>query len=80
MERKSFETIPIKIDNKYGNLQNFVAGITDPKSLTDTIQEKEKYGNDGEPFRQVANKVVGSIEGLSNVLNTVAEVNTNKKQ
>lgn len=78
LEQKSLESLPIKIDDKYGNLQGFVAGITHPKPLVDTIRENEKYGNDGEPFRQVSNKVVGGIEGLSNVLNTVAEVNIEK--
>ncbi|XP_018573363.1 uncharacterized protein LOC108912585 [Anoplophora glabripennis] len=74
LERKSLESLPIKVDDKYGNLQAFVADIVNPKPLVDTIQEHEKYGNDGEHFRKIANKVVGGIEGLSNVLNTAAEL------
>ncbi|KAJ8922819.1 hypothetical protein NQ315_007854 [Exocentrus adspersus] len=74
LESKSLESLPIKFDDKYGQLQNFIAGFVHPKPIVDTIQEHEKYGNDGEHFRKVANVVVGGIEGLSNTLNTVVEL------
>ncbi|KAJ8936934.1 hypothetical protein NQ314_012115 [Rhamnusium bicolor] len=74
LEQKHLETLPIQIDNKYGNLQEFVAGFSNPKPIVDTIQEHEKYGNDGDQFRNVANVLIAGVEGLSNALNAAVEV------
>ncbi|KAJ8951755.1 hypothetical protein NQ318_012606 [Aromia moschata] len=74
LEQKSLESLPIQLDDKYGNLQQFVAGIYNPKPIVDTIQEHEKYGNDGELHRKAANLFVGKVEGLSNGLNGIVEL------
>ncbi|KAG5867400.1 hypothetical protein JTB14_022631 [Gonioctena quinquepunctata] len=74
LEQRNQETIPIRLDDKYGRLQEFVAGFVNPKPIVDTIQEYEKYGNDGGKFRQVGTALVGGYEALSNILNAAVEL------
>lgn len=74
LEQKALETLPIQLDDKYGNLQNFVAGISNPKPIIDTIQEYEKYGNDGGKHRQIGTAIVNGYEAFSNIVNAAIEV------
>lgn len=78
LEEKSLETIPIQLDDKYGQLQNFVAGFYNPKPIVDTIGEYEKYGNDGSRHKKVGTKLVNGYEAFSNIINAAAEVIINK--
>lgn len=74
LESAAKETIPIQADIKYGNLQQLAANFYHPKPIVDTIQEHEKYGNDGGKIRAFGTVVVGAFEGLSNALNTLVDV------
>ncbi|KAJ8973113.1 hypothetical protein NQ317_014452 [Molorchus minor] len=74
LEDKIRESLPIQIDDKYGNAQNFIASFFNPKPIVDTIQEHEKYGNDGDHFRKAANVLIGGLEGVSNGLNAIVEI------
>lgn len=65
------------VDSLYGYAQQFVAGLFNRKPIVDMIQEKDKYGNDGEKYRNVGIAVVNGFEGLSNFLNSAVEVRTN---
>ncbi|KYB25233.1 uncharacterized protein LOC103314730 [Tribolium castaneum] len=65
-----------KKDSAYGQLQQFVASFYNPKPIVDTIQEHEKYGNDGEKFRKVGVAIVGGVEGISNLINAAIEIPT----
>ncbi|CAH2103125.1 unnamed protein product [Euphydryas editha] len=56
------------------NAQNIVAGIFQPKPIVDTIREEEKYGNEGDKFRNAGRAIVGGAEGISNFFNTLIEV------
>ncbi|XP_046977603.1 uncharacterized protein LOC124543425 [Vanessa cardui] len=56
------------------NAQNIVAGILQPKPIVDTIREEDKYGNDGDKFRNAGRAIVGGAEGISNFLNSILEV------
>lgn len=47
-----------------------------PKPIVDTIHEEEKYGNHGDKFYAAGKAIVGGAEGVSNIVNTVLEVNT----
>lgn len=40
----------------------------------DTIQEHEKYGNDGDRFFGAGRKLVDSYEGLANIINKLIDV------
>lgn len=73
-EEKSQESLPIQLDNKYGKAQSFVAGIYNPKPIVDSIQEYEKYGNDGRQHNKIGNAIVNGYEAFSNIVNAVAEV------
>lgn len=70
-EQESFVS---QLDTKYGRLQDFVAGFYNPKPVVDTIEEHEKYGNDGTHFRAIATGLIGKVEGASNVLNAIVDV------
>ncbi|XP_030766896.1 uncharacterized protein LOC115890729 [Sitophilus oryzae] len=74
LESSAKESIPIQADIKYGNLQQFVAGLLNPKPLLDNIQEHEKYGNDGGKGRAVGTFLVGAFEGFSNAINAAVDV------
>ncbi|XP_026499316.2 uncharacterized protein LOC113403089 [Vanessa tameamea] len=56
------------------NAQNIVAGILQPKPIVDTIREEDKYGNDGDKFRNAGRAIVGGAEGISNFINSILEV------
>ncbi|XP_023012077.2 uncharacterized protein [Leptinotarsa decemlineata] len=73
-EQRYLETIPIKLDDKYGRLQEFIANFANPQPIVDTIQEHEKYGNDGGKLRAAGTAFVGGVEALSNVLNAAVEL------
>lgn len=45
-----------------------------PKPLVDTIQEHEKYGNEGDKFLPVGRAIVNGYEGFSNFLNRLIDV------
>lgn len=62
------------LDSFYGYAQQFVAGIFNRKPIVDTIQEHEKYGNNGDKYRNIGVAVVNGFEGLSNFLNSAVEV------
>lgn len=64
------------VDSLYGYAQQFVAGLFNHKPIVDMIQEKDKYGNDGDKYRNIGTAVVNSFEGLSNFLNSAVEVRT----
>lgn len=66
--------MPIQIDDKYGQFQNFVAGFYNPKPIVDTIYEYEKYGNDGSRHNKLGSKLVNGYEVFSNIVNAAAEV------
>lgn len=51
-----------------------MASFYNPKPIVDTIQEHEKYGNDGEKFRSVGVAIVGGVEGISNLINAAIDV------
>ncbi|XP_063931536.1 uncharacterized protein LOC135143571 isoform X2 [Zophobas morio] len=68
------ESLVGKADTAYGRLQEFVAGFYHPKPIVDTIQEHEKYGNDGGKTRVAATYLIGGLEGVSNILNTIVDV------
>ncbi|CAH1375404.1 unnamed protein product [Tenebrio molitor] len=68
------ESLISKADSAYSKLQHFVASFYNPKPIVDTIQEHEKYGNDGEKFRSVGVAIVGGYEAVSNLLNAAVEV------
>ncbi|XP_060531751.1 uncharacterized protein LOC132705278 isoform X2 [Cylas formicarius] len=72
-ESSAKESFPIQYDIKYGNLQNFVANLVNPRPIVDTIQEHEKYGNEGDKSRQLGIFVVGAFEGFSNAINAVVD-------
>lgn len=40
----------------------------------DTIKEEEKYGNEGDKFRDAGRAIVGGAESFSNFFNTLIEV------
>ncbi|KAL3266036.1 hypothetical protein HHI36_010223 [Cryptolaemus montrouzieri] len=42
-----------QIDSKYGVAQQAVADVLNPKPIVDTIKEEDKYGNDGERFKNL---------------------------
>lgn len=71
LEKESFVS---QLDTKYGRLQEFVAGFVHPKPVVDTIEEYEKYGNDGGTFRGIATGIISKVEGASNLLNTAVDV------
>lgn len=73
-EQKSLESIPIQLDNKYGKIQNFVADIYNPKPIVDSIQEYEKYGNDGSQHKKIGDGIVNGYEAFSNIVNAAVEV------
>ncbi|CAH2035236.1 unnamed protein product, partial [Iphiclides podalirius] len=56
------------------NVQNVVAGLFQPKPIVDTIQEHEKYGNNGDKFYSAGRAIVGGAEGVSNLVNSILEV------
>ncbi|XP_050360608.1 uncharacterized protein LOC126780304 [Nymphalis io] len=56
------------------NAQNIVAGFLQPKPIVDTIREEDKYGNDGDKFRNAGRAIVGGAEGISNFFNSILEV------
>ncbi|KPI91933.1 hypothetical protein RR46_08359 [Papilio xuthus] len=56
------------------NVQNVAAGIFQPKPIVDTIQEEEKYGNNGDKFYSAGRAIVSGAENVSNFVNTVLEV------
>lgn len=66
------------VDSLYGYAQQFVAGLFNHKPIIDMIQEKDKYGNDGDKYRNIGIAVVNSFEGLSNFLNSAVEVRSHK--
>lgn len=70
------ETILSQVDSKYGNLQQAVANIYNPKPIVDTISEEDKYGNDGEKFKSVGRVLINGYEGFSNFLNALFEVSS----
>ncbi|XP_056639731.1 uncharacterized protein LOC130452010 [Diorhabda sublineata] len=74
LESLSRESLPLQIDNKYGNLQEFVANIFKPQPIVDTSREYEKYGNDAEKSRKLSTAIIAGYEGFSNILNTAVEV------
>lgn len=74
LEQKSLESPAIQFDDKYSNLQNFVAGVYNPKPIVDSIQEYEKYGNDGGKQRQIGTAIVNGYEAFSNIVNAAVEV------
>ncbi|XP_050298935.1 uncharacterized protein LOC126737892 [Anthonomus grandis grandis] len=74
LETAAKESLPIQFDIKYGNLQQFVASLLHPKPIVDTIQEYEKYGNDGSKGRAFSTFVISGYEGLSNALNALVDV------
>lgn len=59
---------------KYAKTQQVVADLLNPKPIVDTIQEHEKYGNDGGQGRAVGTKVVAAFEGFANILNAIVDV------
>lgn len=73
-EDKSLESLPIQLDDKYGKAQSFVASIYNPKPVVDSIQEYEKYGNDGSQHNKIGNAIVNGYEAFSNFVNKAAEV------
>ncbi|CAG9765495.1 unnamed protein product [Ceutorhynchus assimilis] len=73
-ESSAKESIPIQLDIKYGGLQRVVADFLNPKPIVDTIQEHEKYGNDGGKGRAISTAVVAAVEGLSNGLNALVDI------
>ncbi|XP_076274285.1 uncharacterized protein LOC143205094 [Rhynchophorus ferrugineus] len=74
LESASKESLPIQLDMKYGNLQQFVSNIFNPQPIVDNIQEHEKYGNDGGKGRAIGNFLVGAFEGVSNAINAAVDV------
>ncbi|CAH0560513.1 unnamed protein product [Brassicogethes aeneus] len=68
------ESLTSQLDSKYTNLQHFVANLLNPKPIVDTIQEHEKFGNDGDKLRSFGTAVIGKFEGFSNVLNTAVDI------
>lgn len=62
------------VDSLYGYAQQFVAGLFNHKPVVDNLQEKDKYGNDGDKYRNIGIAVVNGFEGLSNFLNSAVEV------
>lgn len=62
------------VDSIYSYAQQFIAGLFNHKPLVDTVQEQEKYGNDGDKYRAIGTAVVNSFEGFSNFLNSAVEV------
>ncbi|KAL1506289.1 hypothetical protein ABEB36_005681 [Hypothenemus hampei] len=73
LESAAKESIPIQADVKYAKLQQIVADFLHPKPIVDTIEEHEKYGNDGGKGRALSVKVVAAFEGFSNALNAAVE-------
>ncbi|XP_049825719.1 uncharacterized protein LOC109598392 [Aethina tumida] len=68
------ESLTSQLDAKYTQLQQFAAGLYGPKPLVDTIQEHEKYGNDGDKLRSIGTFIIGKYEGLSNALNAAVDL------
>ncbi|KAH1026965.1 uncharacterized protein LOC125502660 [Dendroctonus ponderosae] len=73
LESAAKESIPIQHDIKYAKLQQFVANLLHPKPIVDTIQEHEKYGNDGGKGRAAGTALVAAVEGISNALNAAVD-------
>ncbi|XP_045458601.1 uncharacterized protein LOC123668957 [Melitaea cinxia] len=63
-----------KVSSVKEDAQNIVAGIFQPKPIVDTIREEEKYGNEGDKFRDAGRAIVGGAESFSNFFNTLIEV------
>lgn len=70
-ERESKQSM---VDSLYGYAQQLVAGLFNHKPIIDSIQEKDKYGNDGDKYRNIGIAFVNGFEGLSNFLNNAVEV------
>lgn len=45
-----------------------------PKPIVDTIQEHEKYGNNGDKFYPIGRAIVNGYEGFANILNKILDV------
>jgi hypothetical protein len=45
-----------------------------PQPILDTIQEEEKYGNDGERLGQVGRTIVGGVTKFTNFLSSTVDV------
>ncbi|KAJ0183775.1 hypothetical protein K1T71_000198 [Dendrolimus kikuchii] len=71
LETEGFGSKTLSINE---NVQGVVAGLFQPLPIVDTISEEEKYGNNGDKFYSAGQAIVGSAEGLSNVVNSVLEV------
>ena len=65
-----------KLDSAYTGAQQYVASFKNYQPIVDTVQEHEKYGNDGATGRAVSTAIVRSFDGIANVVNRVIDVST----
>ncbi|XP_061390611.1 uncharacterized protein LOC133325929 [Musca vetustissima] len=65
------EAVPSKVLSVYDNSQKFIADKTQPQPILDTINEHEKYGNNGDMFDGISRSLVNGYEAFSNFLNTI---------
>ncbi|XP_022914574.1 uncharacterized protein [Onthophagus taurus] len=63
-----------KIDSMYNRAQKKAADFLNLKPIVDTIEEHEKYGNDGEQHRGIAKALVHGFDGLGKKVNDVVDL------
>ncbi|XP_037931984.1 uncharacterized protein LOC119666774 [Teleopsis dalmanni] len=68
-----YEGIPSKILSKYDQSQKKLLDITNAVPILDTINEHDKYGNNGDMFDGISRSLVNGYEAFSNLLNTLIQ-------
>ncbi|XP_017851508.2 uncharacterized protein LOC108606168 [Drosophila busckii] len=67
------EAIPSKVLSLYDNSQQKISNLAHPTPLLDSIQEHEKYGNNGDKFDNISRSIVNGYEAFSNFLNSLIQ-------